>query len=336
MPILSILVPCYNSQDYMRTAVESLLPAKEDLDIIIVNDGSTDNTESIGREYEKKYPETIRFINQTNKGHGGAVNTGILHAKGDYFKVLDSDDRLEEQALIKAVDTLKKLKSESTLPDLFITNFVYDKKDKKLKKTMRFSKIPKNRIFKWEAEFQVGDTEYITMHSIMYKTEILRKIGLVLPEKISYEDDIYAFTPMSLVDTVYYLDTELYMYFIGRDDQSVNESVMIKKRAQYEKITRIILDDYFKMENLGEKKKKYLIKFLDMMMTLASIVLILSGTPEDYKAKDKLWQDLKAMDKELYEYLSKTMLGRLTTLGRAGRVLALGAYKTVQKIVGFN
>ena len=95
MKILSFAVPCYNSEAYMRKCIDSLLPGGEDVEIIIVDDGSSDGTAAIADEYEAKYPGICRAIHQENAGHGGAVNTGITNARGMYFKVVDSDDWLD-------------------------------------------------------------------------------------------------------------------------------------------------------------------------------------------------------------------------------------------------
>lgn len=101
MKILSIAVPCYNSQEYMRNCIDSLLVGGEEVEIIVVDDGSKDNTLQIAKEYEEKYPGIVKAVHQENKGHGGAVNTGLAHASGLYFKVVDSDDWLNEEAFRK-------------------------------------------------------------------------------------------------------------------------------------------------------------------------------------------------------------------------------------------
>ena len=92
MKLLSIAIPCYNSQDYMESCIESLLVGGEEVEILIVDDGSSDRTAEIADDYARKYPTIVKAIHQENKGHGGAVNTGLAHATGLYFKVVDSDD----------------------------------------------------------------------------------------------------------------------------------------------------------------------------------------------------------------------------------------------------
>ena len=121
MKLLSVAIPCYNSQDYMGNAVESLLEIGEDLEIIIVDDGSADDTALIADKYAEKYPEIVRAIHKENGGHGSAVNTGIDNATGLYFKVLDSDDRLDPEVLKEVMDTLKFYSKEEQPLDMLVT-----------------------------------------------------------------------------------------------------------------------------------------------------------------------------------------------------------------------
>ena len=127
MKYITFAIPCYNSQDYMERAVESVLKGGKDVEIIIVNDGSKDGTEEIGKRYEREYPDIVRVISQENGGHGEAVNTGLLHATGKYFKVVDSDDWLDEEALIQVLNQMKSFEEKDEEVDMFISNYVYEK-----------------------------------------------------------------------------------------------------------------------------------------------------------------------------------------------------------------
>ena len=149
MKLISFAVPCYNSEAYMRNCIDSLLKAGEDAEILIVNDGSAkDNTAAIADEYEAKYPTICRAIHQENKGHGGACNAGMQNATGEYFKVVDSDDWLDEKALAEYMKLLRGLRGQV---DLFITNYVYEKQGRKNKMVMRFHDIcPAGRLFAWK------------------------------------------------------------------------------------------------------------------------------------------------------------------------------------------
>lgn len=162
MKILSIAVPCYNSQEYMRKCVDSLLKGGEDVEILIVDDGSKDDTLKIARDYEEKYPTIVKAIHQENKGHGGAVNTGLAHATGLYFKVVDSDDWLNEEALKKALEVLKLCVRGPKTLDLLLCNYVYEKVGAKRKTVMRYrSALPQDKIFGWDDVKPLGTSHYL-------------------------------------------------------------------------------------------------------------------------------------------------------------------------------
>ena len=117
MKLLTFAIPCYNSQDYMENCIKSLLPGGDDVEILIIDDGSKDSTGDIADAYEKKYPGIIRAIHQVNGGHGEAVNAGIRNATGLYFKVVDSDDWVDEEAYKKILDKLRELTQAAPVAD---------------------------------------------------------------------------------------------------------------------------------------------------------------------------------------------------------------------------
>lgn len=125
MKVLSVAIPCYNSAEYMSKAIESLIPGGEDIEIIIVNDGSKDDTLKIASEYEKKFPTMIKVVDQENGGHGEAVNAGIRNATGIYYKVVDSDDWVDEEALYKVLEQLRQfIEINRRLICLFVTMYM--------------------------------------------------------------------------------------------------------------------------------------------------------------------------------------------------------------------
>ena len=126
MKFLTVAIPCYNSAEYMTKAIESLLVAGDDIEIIVVDDGSVDETKDIGLIYAKRYPDIVRCISKENGGHGSAVNTGLANATGLYYKVLDSDDWFDEESLLEVMETIKKHYAENTLIDMYIANYVYE------------------------------------------------------------------------------------------------------------------------------------------------------------------------------------------------------------------
>ena len=137
MKLLSIAIPCYNSEAYMEKCIESLLTGGEDVEILVVDDGSKDRTAEIADAYAEKYPTIVRAIHQENGGHGEAVNAGIRNATGLYFKVVDSDDWVNEEAYSKILKTLEELIRGPQTVDLLISNFVYEKQGASRKKVMQ-------------------------------------------------------------------------------------------------------------------------------------------------------------------------------------------------------
>ena len=139
MKLLSVAIPCYNSEAYMRHCIESLLTGGEEMEIIIVDDGSVkDRTAQIADEYAEKYPTICRAVHQENGGHGEAVNTGLRNATGVYYKVVDSDDWVDEDALKEVLRTLRRFIYGDQTLDMLISNFVYEKQGAKRKKVMSY------------------------------------------------------------------------------------------------------------------------------------------------------------------------------------------------------
>ena len=178
MKLLSIAIPCYNSEDYMENCIKSLLPGGEDVEILIVDDGSKDMTPEIADAYEKKYPTIIRAIHQENGGHGAAVNAGIKNATGLFFKVVDSDDWVDLESYQAILAKLKELAGGSQTLDMMISNFVYEKEGAKHKKVMRYTSVlPQNELFHWDDTRHFRKGQYILMHSVIYRTQLLRDCG---------------------------------------------------------------------------------------------------------------------------------------------------------------
>lgn len=201
MKLVSFAIPCYNSAAYMRKCIESILPGGDEVEIIVVDDGSQkDDTFEIAKEYEAKYPGIVKAVHQENGGHGEAVNTGLRNASGLFYKVVDSDDWLDDEALPKVLEKLRELIMAGTPVDMFICNFIYDKVGQTHKKVMRYeSALPKDRIFGWDEvkHFHLG--QYILMHSVIYRTQMLRDCGLVLPKHTFYVDNIFVYQPIPSV-----------------------------------------------------------------------------------------------------------------------------------------
>ena len=337
MTLLTFAVPCYNSAAYMEHCVETLLHGGEDVEIIIVDDGSKkDNTAEIADRLAAEHPSIVRAIHQENGGHGEAVNTGLANAKGLYFKVVDSDDWVDEESYDKILEVLRKSVEESKNLDMLISNYVYDKEGAVHKKVMRYTNLPKDKYFGWNDAGHFRKGQYILMHSVIYRTKMLRDCGLKLPKHTFYVDNLYVFVPMPHVKVMYYLDTNFYHYYIGREDQSVNEQVMISRIDQQIKVNKLMLENY-DYKNIHGKVRKYMYNYLEMITVVSTVLLVKSGTPENRKKRKELWRYIKEYDPYLLKKLRYGIMSMTTNMpGKGGRVLCVTAYKISQKIVGFN
>lgn len=341
MKLLTFTVPCYNSAAYMEKCVNSLLAGGEDVEILIVDDGSKDETAEIADRLEREHPTIVRAIHKENGGHGSAVNTGIAHATGLYFKVVDSDDYVREDAYMQILDKLRELTGGSRTLDMMISNFVYDKVSESHRKVMHYRHIlPKDQLFTWSDIRHFYKGHYILMHSVIFRTKLLRECGLKLPEHTFYVDNLYVFEPLPYVKNMYYLDVNFYMYYIGREDQSVNEQIMIGRIDQQLLVNRIMIDYMAANKNKlsgNRKLDQYMLSYLDIITTVSSILLIKSGTEDNLQKKEELWSYLKKKDWVLYRRLRFGLFGQVMNLpGRGGRMISVEGYKISQRLFGFN
>lgn len=342
MKLLSIAVPCYNSAAYMRNCIESLLVGGEDVEIIIVNDGSTkDNTGEIADEYAAKYPTIVKAVHKENGGHGSAVNAGLAAASGLYFKVVDSDDWVKKEAYLQILDLLRDIVGGAQVLDMLISNYVYEKEGEKRKKIMHLRHIlPKDKIFTWEDCHHFVKGHYILMHSVIFRTKLLKDCGMKLPERTFYVDNLFVFYPLPYVKNMYYLDVNFYRYYIGRADQSVNESVMISRIDQQLRVNKLMID--FLVEKGPEVRKskrlyQYMRNYLEIVTTVSSVLLIRGEEPEYLEMKQELWSYLKSKDICLYRYLRHGIMGGTMHLpGKGGRKISVEAYHICQRIFNFN
>lgn len=338
MKYITFAIPCYNSAEYMEHAIESILVGGEDVEIIVVNDGSKDRTSEIAHAYEQKYPTIIKAVDKENGGHGDAVNTGLSYATGKYFKVVDSDDWVDGEALKRILDQIHRFEDDGEQIDMLISNYVYEKVGVENKKVIRYNNVlPENEIFGWNkvGRFHIG--QYILMHSVIYRTELLKLCQLVLPKHTFYVDNIYVYYPLPHVRKMYYLNVDFYRYYIGREDQSVNEKVMIGRVDQQIFVTERMIDMYDMRTIQSKKLRSYMLNYLAIMMTVSSILLIRSKSAENLEKKKELWLYLKKRDCKTYVKIRYGILGQTMNLpGRSGRKVSSMAYVVARRLVGFN
>ena len=338
MKYISFAIPCYNSQEYMAHAIESILPGGEDVEIIIVNDGSKDRTSEIAHEYMEKYPSIIKVVDKENGGHGDAVNAGLANAQGKYFKVVDSDDWVDTEALEKILQFLHRLEDEQESIDMLVSNYVYEKVGAAHKKVIHYRNVlPQEKIFRWDEIGRFHLDQYILMHSVIYRMDMLKLSQISLPKHTFYVDNIYVYYPLPYVRKIYYLDVDFYRYYIGREDQSVNEKVMIKRLDQQIFVTRKMIDMYQMKDIQSKKLRQYMMNYLAIMMTVSSILCIRSKSKENLEKKKELWEYLSQKDFKTFLRIRYGILGQTMNIpGKPGRKISSMAYSVARRLIGFN
>lgn len=346
MKYITFAVPCYNSESYMRRCVDSPLSGGRDVEIILINDGSTDRTAEIADEYQLKYPDIVRAVHKENGGHGSGVNKGLELAQGIYYKVVDSDDWLDKDAYLKLLRRIKdfcingRKAPECDMPDLFVCNYVYDHLDEGTSRVMDYRNIfPEEKMCTWKDIGRFKPSQYLIMHSLMFRAEVLRKSGVKLPEHTFYVDNLFSYQPLPYVESIYYMDLDLYHYYLGREDQSVNEKVLMKRIDQQIRVTELVAKsvDLRSVKEKYPKLASYMTRNISIMLSISSIHLLLIRTAEAEQKRRDMWDSIKAYNTALYYRLRYSTLSGLTYLpGKLGGKLTVGGYRFARKIYQFQ
>ncbi len=330
MKIISFTVPCYNSQAYMRKCVDSLLVGGDDVEIIIVNDGSKDDTIKIANEYAERYPDIVKVVDKENGGHGSGINEGLKLASGRYFKVVDSDDWLDKDALEQLIAVMKKHIEENADVDLYITNFVYDHAADNTKYVSGYTKkMPQGQMFGWDKVKKFHYSHMLLMHSVVFKLDKVKECGIVLPEHTFYEDNYFVYRPLPFMRNVYYLNVDLYHYYIGRADQSVNRKNLVKRYDQQIRVMLLMTDAYkwSEIKSLPKGLKNYMWHALQAVMMNTLFFTCAESSKERKTALKEMWRHIKKNDRKLYNklrtrsyatavnYLPWRIRGFITTVG---------------------
>ena len=333
MKYISFVVPCYNSEEYMEKCIKSLLIGKDDVEIIIIDDGSKDNTGKIADKYQKKYPNIVKTIHQENGGHGEGINVGLKHATGKYFKVVDSDDWLDEDAYKKL---LKEIKHIDT--DLVVCNYVYTYTDGRSDQVISFANVyDEGRVLTWDDIHKFKLTQYPSLHSMMYKKSVLDKSNIDLPKHVFYEDNLFIYLPLVNTKTIYYLDLDLYRYYIGRADQSVQESQMIKRSSHQVLVSERVCTAYDLTEIENKKLRKLMTRECIFLMTIGVVFSRLAFNKEGEKQYKELWKSVKKKNPKLYRRMRYFSMATFVSIpGKLGRQIMKLGYHFAHSLVNFN
>lgn len=271
--ILTILIPTYNMQTYLRHCLDSLIVSDEQmrkLEVLVINDGSIDNSSNIAHEYEAKYPNSFRVIDKENGNYGSCINKGLQIATGKYVKVLDADDSFDTTYF---GDYLRFL--NNTDVDMIITPYtIVDEIDKE--KSREEYDLPINTLLTWEQLTPAFKKKSLQMHAVTYKRQNLIDIHYRQTEGISYTDQEWIFTPLTAVKTAVKYPHAIYRYLYGRKGQTTDTEVFRRNISHNELCCRRIVKDYKSFGAFEPHKQEYIdFKFHVTMRAMYNWYLII-------------------------------------------------------------
>lgn len=240
--ILTISIAAYNMQDFLSRCLDSLLNVEiiDDIEILIINDGSRDETLKIAQSYQERYPASIKVVNKENGGWGSTVNLGIQIATGRYFKLLDADDWFNTKEFVTFIYKLKNINV-----DLIVTPYSKEFVSKSKTKKYGFTNVEYSKIYnfqKWDGYYNCG-TFWFDLPSITYRTELLQKNSIQISECF-YSDIEYDCYPLKYIHSIVFFDYCVYKYFIGRDGQSISAEGATKHYQDHFYICQKMIDFY--------------------------------------------------------------------------------------------
>ena len=250
--LLTIVIPTYNMQEYLHRCLDSLVLKDEQLmnqlEVLVINDGSKDNSSAIAHEYEAKYPNTFRVIDKENGNYGSCVNRGLKEATGKYIKVLDADDWFDTDEFAGLLTQMKNYEV-----DMFVTDYQHVDFNGKCLSKQKYP-LPYNSVLQFQNIN--SDALYLAMHAIAYSTTMLKEMQYKQTEGISYTDTEWASYPLHKVRTMIYLHCDVYRYLLGRDGQTVSASVSNKSAEHYVKLLKEMISyaSAITVENYGKER----------------------------------------------------------------------------------
>lgn len=299
--ILTIVIPSYNVSTYIEQCLDSLVkkPLKE-LEVLVIDDGSKDDTLEKAKKYEANYPDIIKAVHKENGGHGSAINKGLELATGKYFRILDGDDWVDWDSLVSLMGILKKSQSDMVLSD--IVQVFSDRTN-----TQKFFKnLERGKIYELD---KLSEIDYLTMGSVAIKTELLRQNGVHITENCYYVDIEYNSYCIAYSNTIQFEDLPFYMYRCGNVSQSTAKLIMFKNIEMLKNVSlgMIHFYDSLKLKNNG-RKKLLLLRIGKLVRTTMLLFLANENTKSGFNGWKLYRESVENASKELYEYVIKKWL----------------------------
>lgn len=263
MKSLSICVPTYNVEAYLRRCLDSILvpEALDALEVVIVNDGSKDSSPEIAREYRDRFPDSVVFIDKPNGGHGSTINAALRVATGRYFRVLDSDDWFDTPNFLRYLEKLAECDE-----DLIVTPYSQEYVETGESVRFDYAWLTHDRVYDVSELRCDAEHLYITMHASTFRTALLRECSLQLFEHCFYVDMQYIFYPIPYLKSYRFLNWSVYRYFIGRAEQSMNPKVFLRNMPMHEKVLRWMVEYYAsRRDTLPDNLREYMLYILYLM-----------------------------------------------------------------------
>lgn len=288
--ILTVTIPSYNTSKFIDKNLPSFLNLEilDELEILIINDGSRDNTAEIAKKYENKYPNTIRLINKENGGHGSVVNKGIELSKGKYFKVVDGDDWVDTSNLGNLVNSLKTIDA-----DLVINPYYFVYENSRNKKEIKFEAPSYGKVLCFDSVCE--NYQKLPIHAITYKTSVLRENKIKVRENCFYEDNEYDLFPIPFIDTVVIFDYPIYYYLIAQKNQSVSDENTLKNSQMFYSVIQDCINRLdHNLDNMTDNKCDYIVRtILELIRSQYNIYLRNGDNPDSYKLMKDFNESLK-------------------------------------------
>lgn len=297
MKILTISVAAYNAANDLKRCIDSLIntDVSQELDIIIVNDGSTDNTLEVAMDYQSQNEGIVRVIDKQNGGHGSTINASLQAAEGKYYRIVDADDWVDKEGLEKLVNNLK---NESA--DLVLTPY-YEVDAITLERRKNVS--PYGEDMKIGVRHSIDEAEKVTlyMHSTTYKTDVLKKMGPIIDEKCFYVDLEYTLFPLKFVSDFVCYDFPVYEYLLGTPTQSINRNVLISRRDQHLKVLNHITGYYEKeKQELSDNKRRIMLSLIRYVMLNQYKIFFSMASSDGLNEVRDFDKNIKALSADVY------------------------------------
>jgi glycosyltransferase involved in cell wall biosynthesis len=312
--IVSIVIPTFNMEKYLNRCLDSIvLPEIIDkIEIIIVNDGSTDGSLAIANSYKKKFPQSIVVIDKPNGHYGSCINAALKIAKGKYFRTLDADDLFDSESFIEFV-----MFSENKNVDMILTNYSKEYPNKKYNKII----IPEKKDIISKIEYDIKNIDFIksgisnllVMHTMTYRTQILKNNNYIQMESICYTDTEYRFYPLEYIKNFVYLNIVLYRYNFGVPGQSVSEESISKNKEHCYKIIKRIMLHFETSNNAASNIRNqqwHTIKNI-IIMYYYSVLVLNKRSHEDDEKLHKVDDFLRTFNPMLYKSLERYRIYRM-------------------------